>query len=155
MVDRGRRSDKLYFRYKSIPRWDIHGNPVYIRKPIIEVIFRKHAERKDSDDNREVRINALIDSGADWSFIPLEIAETLRLDIDRSDARILTVAGVTSVYQTKVHVEIPIKGKRPVDVGMINAYVMPHESGEHVPEYVILGRKDFFEKFADAARIYP
>ena len=71
MVDKGRGSDKLYFRYKSIPRWDKQGKPVYIRKPVIEVIFRKNAERRDTEENREVRINALIDSGADWSFIPL------------------------------------------------------------------------------------
>ena len=147
MVDRGRRSDKLYFRYKSIPRWDINGTPIYIRKPIIEIIFRKHAERKDSDDNREVRINALIDSGADWSFIPLEIANTLRLDIDKSDNRLLTVAGEMSVYQTKIHLEIPRRGGYPLVVGTINAYVMPEESGEKMPNFIILGRKDFFEKF--------
>lgn len=46
-----------------------------------------------------------------------------------------------------MHVEIPRKGGLPVDVGMINAYVMPQESGKRMPEYVILGRKDFFEKF--------
>jgi len=87
---------------------------------------------------------ALVDS-ADVSFIPLEIAQTLRLDVDESE--ILTIAGVTTVYQTKVHVEIPRKGKLPVNIGMIHADVMPHESGEQIPEYIILGRKDFFEKF--------
>ncbi len=50
-------------------------------------------------------------------------------------------------YQTKVHVEIPRKGKLPIDIGMIHADVMPHESGEYAPDYIILGRKDFFEKF--------
>lgn len=147
MVDRGRRTDRLNFKYKGIPRWDDKGNQYYVKKPVIEVTFRRFSESKDTEKNREVRMLALIDSGADWSFIPLEIAQTLRLDIDKSNARILTIAGETSVYQTKLHVEIPRKGKLSVDVGMINAYVMPHESGKHVPEYVILGRKDFFEKF--------
>lgn len=81
------------------------------------------------------------------SFIPLEIAQTLRLDVDQSETKILTIAGIASVYQTKVHVEIPRKGTLPVDVGMIHADVMPRESGEHAPEYIVLGRKDFFEKF--------
>ncbi|MFQ5783175.1 MAG: aspartyl protease family protein [Nitrosopumilus sp.] len=146
MVDLGRQADKLVFKYKVIPRWNEQGEPVIVKKPVIEVTFRRFSERKD-ENNREIRMLALVDSGADVSFIPLEIAQALRLDVDESDNKILTIAGITNVYQTKVHVEIPIKGKRPVIVGMINADVMSHESGEHVPEYVILGRKDFFEKF--------
>lgn len=147
MVDRGRQSDKLVFKYKGIPRWDIEGNQVLVKKPVIEVTFRRFGERKDTESNRELRMLALVDSGADWSFIPLEIAEALRLDIDKSDNKILTIAGEEQVYQTQVYVEIPRRGKLPVTVGTVNAYVMPHESGEHVPQFIILGRKDFFEKF--------
>ena len=143
MVDRGRQTDKIVFKYKALPRWDNKGNPIKIKKPVIEVTFRKFSESKN-ENNREIRVLALVDS-ADVSFIPLEIAQTLRLDVDESE--ILTIAGVTTVYQTKVHVEIPRKGKLPVNIGMIHADVMPHESGEQIPEYIILGRKDFFEKF--------
>ena len=146
MVDRGRQTDKMVFKYRALPRWDDKGNPVKVKKPVIEVTFRKFSESKD-ENNREVRVLALVDSGADISFIPLEIAQTLRLDVDQSETKILTIAGVASVYQTKVHVEIPRKGKLPIDIGMIHADVMPHESGEHAPDYIILGRKDFFEKF--------
>jgi len=146
MVDRGRQADKIVFKYKVIPRWDENGNPIIVKKPVIEVTFRRFSDSK-SKDNREVRMLALIDSGADISFIPLEIAQTLRLDIDESDLKIMTIAGITNVFQTKVHVEIPIKGKRPVPVGMIHADVMPHETGDDAPTYVILGRRDFFDKF--------
>lgn len=59
----------------------------------------------------------------------------------------MTIVGVTNVFQTKVHAEIPIKGKRPVNIGMIHADVMPYETGDDAPNYVILGRRDFFEKF--------
>jgi hypothetical protein len=146
MVDRGRQTDKIVFKYKSIPRWDDQGRSIAIKKPVIEVTFRRFSESKD-ENNREVRMLALVDSGADISFIPLEIAQTLRLDMDESENKILTIAGITNVYKTKVHVEIPRKGKLPVDIGLIHAGVMPHESGKYTPEYVILGRKDFFEKF--------
>ena len=146
MVDRGRQADKMVFKYKVIPRWDEDGNPIIVKKPVIEITFRRFSESK-SKDNREVRMLALIDSGADVSFIPLEIAQTLRLEVDESDLKIMTIAGITSVYQTKVHAEIPIKGKRPVNIGMIHADVMPHETGDDAPNYVILGRRDFFEKF--------
>lgn len=147
MVDRGRQTDKLVFKYKGIPRWDERGNPYSIKKPIIEVTFRRFSESRDNENNREMRMLALIDSGADYSFIPLEIAEALRLDIDQTETKILTIAGITNAFQTKVHVEIPRKGKLAVDVGMITAHVMPYKVGERAPEYVILGRKDFFEKF--------
>lgn len=146
MVDRGRQTDKLIFKYKGVPRWDEKGVPYLVKKPVIEVTFRRFSELKD-ENNREIRMLALVDSGADVSFIPLEIAQTLRLDVDQSEARILTIAGIAKVFQTKVHVEIPRKGKLPVDIGMIHADVMPHETGDRMPEYVILGRKDFFEKF--------
>lgn len=76
MVDKGRFSDKLHFKYKGIPRWDEEGKGYLVKKPVIEVVFRRFSERHNVE-NREVRILALIDSGADWSFIPLEIAETL------------------------------------------------------------------------------
>lgn len=68
--------------------------------------------------------------------------------MDTTDERILTIAGHTNVYSSKVYVEIPRFGKLPVSVGMVNVHVMPHEVGDaQVPHFVILGRKDFFEKF--------
>lgn len=73
MVDIGRGTDKLHFHYKSLPRWTQDGKLTHVKKPVIEVTFRKFSEVK-SLENREMRINALIDSGADWSFLPREIA---------------------------------------------------------------------------------
>lgn len=146
MVDRGRRSDKLHFKYKSLPRWDESGNETPVRKPVIEITFRKYSDSK-SEDNPEIKLNALIDSGADWSFLPLEIAQLLKLDIDESDSRVLTVAGDVTVFQSKVYVEIPLRNKLPVSVGMVHVHIMPRKVGKHVPQFVILGRKDFFEKF--------
>ncbi|MGB9002754.1 MAG: aspartyl protease family protein [Nitrosotalea sp.] len=130
-----------------MPRWTKDGKLIHVKKPVIEVTFRKFSEAKNSE-NREIRMNALIDSGADWSFLPREIATTLHLDIDTADERILTIAGDINVYNSKVYVEIPRFGKLPIPVGFVNVHVMPHEVGEtQVPHFVILGRKDFFEKF--------
>lgn len=147
MVDRGRGTDRLHFHYKSLPRWTQDGKITYVKKPVIEVTFRKFSEVK-GPENREMRMNALIDSGADWSFIPREIATALHLDVDQADEKILTIAGHTNVYTSKVYVEIPRFGKLPVSVGMVNVHVMPHEvDNMQVPHFIILGRKDFFEKF--------
>lgn len=147
MVDKGRGTDKIHFRYRSIPRWTKDGKPIHVKKPAIEVTLRKNAERKDPETNREIRINALVDSGADYSFLPLEIANGLRLDIDKSENKILTIAGEVSVYTAKVFVEIPRSGKLPVQVGFVTVDIMPNEVGSKFPHFVILGRKDFFEKF--------
>ena len=147
MVDRGRGTDGLHFHYKSLPRWTKDGKQVHVRKPVIEVIFRKFSEAKSSE-NREMRFNALIDSGADWSFLPKEISTALRLEVDTKDEKILTIGGDTTVYTSKVYVEIPRFNKIPVPVGMVNVHVMPYEvDAKQMPNFVILGRKDFFEKF--------
>ncbi len=148
MVDRGRGTDKLQFHYKSLPAWSKERKLIHVKKPAIEVIFRKFSESKN-EENREMRLTALLDSGADRSFLPREIATALQLDIDTTDERILTIAGDTNVYSSKVHVEIPRFSQFPVSVGLVNIYVMPYEVGEkQVPHFIILGRKDFFEKFA-------
>ncbi|MGI0059316.1 MAG: hypothetical protein ACREBJ_06065 [Nitrosotalea sp.] len=67
MVDKGRSTDKLYFHYKSLPRWTRDGKITYVKKPVIEITFRPFSESKSSE-NREVRVNALIDSGAVGHF---------------------------------------------------------------------------------------
>ncbi len=147
MVDFGRGADKLHFHYKSLPHWNKEGKLVYIKKPAIEITFRKFSEIKSSE-NRELRLNALIDSGADRSFLPKEIADALHLEIQTSDQRILTIAGDTNVLESKVYAEIQRYGKLPVPIGFLNVFVMPHTVKEtQVPHFVILGRKDFFEKF--------
>lgn len=147
MVDQGRKRDKLFFRYRSVPKWDKDGNPIRNKKPVIEVVFRKYSDSKNPETNREIRLLALVDSGADWSFLPLEIAEILRLDIEKEGARIMTISGESDVFSAKVHIEIPSQSFLPLSVGTINVHVMPYEVGKNYQQLVILGRKDFFEKF--------
>lgn len=147
MTDQGRRKDKISFRYRSIPRWDKDGNLIRSKKPVIEVTFRKYSDPKNPETNPEVRMLALIDSGADWSFLPLEVAEILHLDIEKEGAKIMTIAGDADVFSAKVHVEIPLDSHFPLNVGMVNVHIMPYEVGKNYQQLVILGRKDFFEKF--------
>ncbi|MFZ1077552.1 MAG: hypothetical protein WAN47_09030 [Nitrosotalea sp.] len=147
MVDIGRGTDKLHFHYKSLPHWDKNGKLINIKKPAIEITFRKFSEKK-SLENRELRLNALVDSGADRSFLPKEVTDALRLDIQTTDQKILTIAGDTNVFESKVYAEIQRYEKLPIPIGILNVFVMPHNVKEtQVPHFVILGRKDFFEKF--------
>jgi len=148
MVDKGRSSDKINFKYKTeyVPNKD--GDYVPVEKPKIEVVFRRFSETK-TKNNKEFRTFALIDSGADYSFLPKQIAELLHLDIDESDQRIYTIAGELKVWTSQVHVEIPLRGKRPIQVGMIDLHIMPFDVEEkYLQKLIILGRKDFFDKFS-------
>jgi hypothetical protein len=147
LVDQGRRKDKIHFKYRSVPRWDKDGNEIRTRKPVIEAIFRKYSDRKDPKTNPEIRLFALVDSGADWSFLPLEVAELLHLDMEKEGAQIMTIGGSVNTFQAKVHVEIPLDSHFPLQVGMIHVHIMPYEVGKNYQQFVILGRKDFFEKF--------
>ncbi|MGI0059315.1 MAG: hypothetical protein ACREBJ_06060, partial [Nitrosotalea sp.] len=78
----------------------------------------------------------------------MEIANALHLKIDTAEEKILTVSGEINVYTSKVYVEIPRHAKPPIPVGFVNVHVMPKEvDARQAPNFVILGRKDFFEKF--------
>jgi hypothetical protein len=140
VVDKGRFSDKLDFRYKTEYISTLDGSWVPVQKPKIEVTFRRFSENK-TEDNREFRVPALIDSGADYSFLPLKIAKILRLDIDETDEKILTVSGEAKVYKSKVYVEIPRRSLRPISVGVIDVRIMQTEVDEkYLYKLIILGR---------------
>jgi hypothetical protein len=147
LVDRGRRKDKLHFKYRSVPRWDKNGSEIRKRKPVIEVTFRKYSDRKDRETNPEIRLLALIDSGADSSFLPLEVAKLLHLEIEKEGVQITTIAGQIEAFKAKAHLEIPLDSHFPLQVGMINVNIMPFEVGKNYQQFVILRRQDFFEKF--------
>lgn len=149
MVDRGRHSDKLNFKYKTEYIPDQGGRQIPIQKPKIQVTFRRFPETKDVENNREFPTFALIDSGADYSHLPLKIAsDILRLEIEETDEKILTIAGEAKIFKSKVYVEIPRKGMRPIPVGMIDIHIIDKEIEEkNLSKLIILGRRGFFEKF--------
>ena len=147
MVDQGRRKDKLFFRYRSVPKWDKDGNLIRNKKPVIEVVFRKYSDSKNPETNREIRLLALVDSGADVSFLPLEVAETLHMDMEKEGVKIMTIGGEIEAFSAKVHAEIPLDSHFPLRIGTLHVSIMTHEVGKNYQQFVILGRKDFFEKF--------
>lgn len=148
MVDIGRRSDKLYFRYKAETAETLNGKEVQILKPKIQVVFRRFSESRDPEKNREFPTFALVDSGADYSFLPLKIAHILRLDIEETEEKILTIAGPANVFRSKVHLEIPQRGMRPVIIGEIPIHILAQEVDEkYLYKMIVLGRNGFFEKY--------
>ena len=70
MLRGSRNSDKLHFKYKAVLVKNEDGKVIPIKRPSIEVIFRKFSEHTDPKTNPEFRTLALVDSGADICFIP-------------------------------------------------------------------------------------
>ena len=80
MVDLGRFSDKLHFKYKTDYVKDKETGKEYpVPKPRIQVTFRRFSESKNQESNREFPTFALVDSGADFCFLPLKIAKICRM----------------------------------------------------------------------------
>ena len=57
-------TDKLHFKYRADRFKDDDGELVSIKRPRIEVIFRKFSEHADPKENPEFWTHALVDSGA-------------------------------------------------------------------------------------------
>ncbi|MGI0086911.1 MAG: hypothetical protein ACREBI_02975 [Nitrosotalea sp.] len=114
----------------------------------IEVVFRKYSEAKDLATNPEFRTHGLVDSGADTSFIPRQIAEILQLELREEDKKKSKSASEEFwTYRTKVHLEIMYKGRRVV-VGTVDVSVpeQPAQSSD-IQKMVLLGRAGIFEQY--------
>jgi len=118
----------LSFRYKSISR----PNGTSIKTPSILVILRG-GESFDA--------LALLDSGADISAIPRDIAEALQLDLTGNKSSAFGVGGTVDSVETKMEVHVGKGHERycfniPVKV-ILDPYDLP----------ILLGRSGFFDKF--------
>lgn len=120
----------LYFRYKSIVRPD--GNAV--KTPSIPITI-------SGESNLKIEVIALLDSGADVSIIPLDIAELLRINISGEKSKSKGIGGEVEVINTKITVNIR-KGHEGYNL-IIPVQVIKGDSS--IP--IILGRAGFFDKF--------
>src|SRR3989338_10459717 len=105
----------LNFKYKKVKRF----NNVDIKSPSIPVVL--------SGVGSKYQFIALLDSGADISVIPKEVAELLGLDLSGKKEEARGIGGKVPAIQTKMNIEL---GK-------------PHEIHIHnIPVKVILDGKD-------------
>jgi hypothetical protein len=93
--------------------------------------------------NREISVTALIDSGADYTFIPEDIADILEITYKRGDERIITgIDKELKCIETRLTLIIEKDGeKHEVPITAI----IPKYSAKKVG--VLLGRQGFFENF--------
>ncbi len=118
----------ITFRYKTINRPD--GSEV--KAPIIPIVL---------DGRERFEMMALLDSGADVSAMPKDVAELLGLDLSSEEKPVYGISGEIKAIQTKVNISLE-KGhehynlKVPVMV-ICGSYNFPF----------ILGRTGFFDQF--------
>ncbi len=125
----------LTFRYKRVRRPD----NIEVKSPSVPVTL--------SGNGGKYTFIALLDSGADISAIPQEVAELLGLDLSGKKEEAAGIGGKVPAVQSKVGLEI---GKPhefynfsiPVKIILNKGVAF---DGQELP--VLLGRVGFFDKF--------
>ncbi|MEK6898887.1 MAG: aspartyl protease family protein [Nanoarchaeota archaeon] len=120
----------LSFKYKSIQR----PNGIGVKSPVIPVVLSGNGSIKQE-------FVALIDSGADLSVIPEDVAELLNLNLKKTIEKSRGIGGEVDVKNTEMNLSIK-KGHEsytfsiPVQVVLGDSKIPP-----------LLGRRGFFDKF--------
>ena len=120
----------ISFKYKSVKRHD--GNE--IKTPSIPVNLRGKSPNW-------IEFMALVDSGADLSVVPQDVAELLNFDLSGEKDKSRGIGGEVEVINTKMQVNINRKHEDytfevPVQVVL---------GDSKIP--VLLGREGFFDQF--------
>ena len=122
----------LVFKYKRIERPAPYPS---INAPAIPLTFIGPKAR--------INVIGLLDSGADFSFIPKDLAEVLGLKETSEIENIGGISGNIKARNSKMMVSIG-KGREKYTFPM-HAYVAEEQTADDFP--ILIGREGFFEKF--------
>lgn len=124
----------LTFRYKKVKR----PNNTEVKSPSIPIIL--------SGNGGKYQFMALLDSGADMSVIPEEVAELLGLDLSGNKEEAQGIGGKVNSLQTSVNLEL---GKpHEIYTFSLPVKVIFTKDGDNEQELpILLGRAGFFDKF--------
>jgi len=125
---------RLVFPYKKPP--GVRKSPTSERLyPLIPVVFY-------NSNSFSIKVEALLDSGADGILLPRGFAEELGLQ----DGGTIATSGVLSegrVHRTQVGFKVGAIGPKSYDFGVVNAVYTSTE--RDIP--VLIGRYPLFKKF--------
>lgn len=111
-------------------------------------IPRPRVEIRLKNGKNSFKLAMLVDSGADVTLLPLEVAEILELDLNPKD--IIDSSSASGKFQTigrVVNAEL-IKGIRSIDLGLMPVRISLQKSHENLSNsHSLLGRSHFFKKF--------
>ncbi len=120
----------ITFRYKEFDRPD--GQPCV--GPYIPLTIKGQDERMD--------MMFLLDSGADYTVIPIELAELLGVDLSGDKEQTSGVGGV--IYTRKSSMMVEIKNAHEKYNFKIPIHIILKRNSNVPP---LLGRETFFDKF--------
>ena len=120
----------ISFRFKE------EKSPIFgkIHRPVAEVFF------KEKLHNLWQPVTMIVDTGADYTLLPLFLAEELGVDVVKDCQTIMTqgVGGTGRVYLLKNKIEARIGDlMRQIPIGFLDS--------DYIPP--LLGRQEFFETF--------
>lgn len=121
----------LKFKYKKVKR----PNNTEVKSPSIPVVLQGKGNKYE--------FIALVDSGADISAIPKDVADLLGLDLTGNLEETRGIGGIVKAVQSKISLEI----KRPHESHLINLKVKVILDGNDKEMPIILGRSGFFDYF--------
>lgn len=122
----------LSFKYKLISRPDPVGES---HAPMIPLLLK--------GDKKAVSVLGLLDSGADFTVIPKDLAEYLGLDLSSKREKVRGIGSVLEAIPSKVIVVVQ-KGHEAYSL-RVRCKVI-ESLDEDLP--VLLGRIDFFQNFS-------
>jgi hypothetical protein len=110
------------------------------------IVARPRVEIRLSNRDKSFKFAMLVDSGADISLIPLEVAEILELELkDKGESK--SASGEFETFQSSVHAEL-LKGNKTYSLGKMDVRVPCNISkGPTLNTQALLGRFLFFRKF--------
>ena len=91
----------LSFRYKLIRRPDPVGENY---SPMIPVLLK--------GDLKAINVLGLLDSGADFTVIPLEMAKYLGMDLSAKPEKVRGIGSVLEAIPSKILIENPVIGMK-------------------------------------------
>ena len=115
-----------------------YGHKIYQYLPMVHIILSNKKENIFSTI-------ALVDSGATSTFIPLQIAELLEIELKEQNNDVSSAGGRFSSYITKINRMFIINGSTKL-AKFKNPVIRVPIKDEGIP-FVILGRDSIFQKF--------
>lgn len=122
----------LSFNYKQIDRPD-----PYLSESVPAIPVTLIGEKEKID------IIGILDSGADYTIIPVDMAEILGLDLSVPPENIGGIGGDVKAIPTKLRIKIG--NDREAYSFWVNIYAILDEMKDEFP--ILIGRADFFENF--------
>ena len=146
---RGRKFEKLRYKYYNDHGKDPETNhDKIVARPKIEVAFRKNSGAKDLETNPDIRVYGIVDSGADITFIPRQIAEILKIDLDEKTKKTSKSASEDFItYRANLYMEIIYDGIH-IPIGNVETAI-PEKfaSSKDVEKMILLGRNSVFSQY--------